>query len=202
MAPAIIRDFRPSDTADLYDVCLHTGNSGQDATGLFRHGRLLGDVYVGPYLEFAPEFALVADDGRRAAGYALAVLDTEQFERRLQQDWWPKVQAQYAEVVQTPETHILESEMLAVVQQPARANHPQLPEYPSHLHIDLLEGIRGQGIGRQMMDELFARLRSSGSRGVHLDVAVDNVGAQRFYRRLGFTQLIANDDELFMGLSL
>jgi ribosomal protein S18 acetylase RimI-like enzyme len=202
MALAIIRDFRPSDTDDLYDVCLRTGNSGQDATGLFRHERLLGDVYVGPYLEFAPQFALVADDGRRAAGYALAVLDTEQFERRLQQDWWPRVLAQYADVVQTSEMHSLESELLAIVQEPALAKHPSLPEYPSHLHIDLLENIRGKGIGRHMMDELFGRLRKAGSRGVHLDVAADNMGAQRFYHRLGFTELIANDDELFMGLSL
>ena len=56
-------------------VCM-TGDAGATRRRWSRHPRLLGDIYVGPYLEHAPDLALVADDGRRGCGYALAVLDT------------------------------------------------------------------------------------------------------------------------------
>jgi len=201
MPSATIRDFRPGDATDLYEVCLRTGDSGKDATGLISQERLLGDVYVGPYLELAPELALVADDGVRAAGYALAVLDTRKFEAECQQVWWPQLRARYLNPVPDSTSGIIEAELLAIVKDPALARHPELPGYPSHLHIDLLPHIRGGGIGSRMLTTLFARLRAAGSVGVHLGVATSNSAAQRFYDRLGFVDLIRAGDELYMGLS-
>ena len=95
MQALTVRDFRAGDVDDLYQVCLLTGDAGRDASGQVSHPRLMGDIYVGPYLELAPELALVADDGKRAAGYALAVLDTTIFEDAADQVWWPSVQAKY-----------------------------------------------------------------------------------------------------------
>ena len=45
-------------------------------------------------------------------------------------------------------------------------------------------------------------LSESGSGGVHLGVDLRNVGAQQFYRRLGFVDLRATDDALYLGLPL
>ena len=195
----IVRDFLPRDTDELYEVCLRTGDEGKDATGLMTYPRLLGDIFVGPYLRFAPELALTADDGQRAAGYALAVLDTEQFEQTLDDAWWPALREVYP--APGPGPHLGEDELLAMVHDSALTRHPTLPGFPSHLHIDLLEHLRGEGLGERMMLELFARLRAADSPGVHLGVAASNVGAQRFYARLGFVELQRTDDEVFMGLA-
>lgn len=198
MATVVVRDFRPSDVDDLYEVCLLTGNAGEDASGLVSSPRLLGDVYVGPYLQQAPDLALVADDGERGSGYALGVLDTEQFEQSLDQTWWPKVQATYRS---TKAEKTFDGELLELVRNPRLIKHPALPGYPSHLHIDLMAHIRGRGVGTQMLEVLFERLRSARSPGVHLGVDVANVGAQHFYRHLGFVELHRTTGELFMGLS-
>src|SRR5262249_39483616 len=53
-----IRDYRPADLPALYEVCLRTGDAGQDATALTRDPTLLGEIYVGPYLAAAPGLAL------------------------------------------------------------------------------------------------------------------------------------------------
>ena len=201
MPPATIRDFHTADTDDLYQVCLLTGDSGKDATGLIKETRLLGDVFVGPYLELAADLALVADDGERAAGYAVAALDTAQFERQCETEWWPRLRGGYPTPVPDAEPAGMDAELLAIIQNPALARHPDLPGYPSHLHIDLMEHVRGAGVGNQMLAELFTRLRAAGSPGVHLGVDATNVGAQRFYKRLGFQELMQTGDELFMGLS-
>lgn len=198
MATVVVRDFRPEDVDDLYEVCLLTGNAGEDASGLVSSPRLLGDVYVGPYLQQAPDLALVADDGERASGYALGVLDTEQFEQSLDLTWWPTVQARYQS---TKADKTFDEELLALIRNPDLTRHPALPGYPSHLHIDLMSHLRGRGVGTQMLGVLFERLRRSGSPGVHLGVDAANVGAQRFYRHLGFVELHRTADELFMGLS-
>jgi ribosomal protein S18 acetylase RimI-like enzyme len=201
MPTVTVRDFRRSDVDDLYEVCLRTGDAGQDASGLVSYPRLLGDIYVGPYLELAPEFALVAADGVRASGYALGVLDTASFERRLEKLWWPHVQATYLSASQDVMGEGFDGELLTLVRNPQLTRHPHFPEYPSHLHIDLLEHIRGRGVGSQMLATLFQRLRLAGSPGVHLGVDAANVGAQRFYRHLGFVELSRVGTDLFMGLS-
>ena len=95
-----------------------------------------------------------------------------------------------------------DAELLMQVRNPELTRHPELPGYPSHLHIDLMEHVRGQGVGSQMLAVLFDRLRAGGSPGVHLGVDTSNVGAQHFYRQLGFVELLRTDGELFMGLSL
>ncbi|MEO7979554.1 MAG: GNAT family N-acetyltransferase [Sporichthyaceae bacterium] len=194
-----VRDALPSDIDNLYDVCLRTGDEGRDASGWMSRPRLLGDIFVGPYLRFAPELALTADDGVRAAGYALAVLDTERFEATLEDEWWPALCDTYP--IPGPGPLAAEDGLLALVHDSALRRRPVLPGFPSHLHIDLLEHLRGEGLGERMMQELFVRLRSAGSPGVHLGVAAANTGAQRFYARLGFVELQRGDDEIYLGLS-
>lgn len=200
-ARVVVRGFEPGDTDSLYDVCLRTGDGGSDASGSLLEPRLLGEVYVGPYLALAPQLALVADDGLRAAGYALAVLDTAEFEHRCEQLWWPALQARHP-VSEPPATGI-DGELLAVIHHPEVGRHPVLPGFPSHLHIDLLAHIRGAGVGQVMLQMLFELLAAAGSPGVHLGVDERNTGAQRFYHRLGFVDLRTDGDgTLYQGRTL
>jgi ribosomal-protein-alanine N-acetyltransferase len=45
---------------------------------------------------------------------------------------------------------------------------------------------RRRGIARMLMDDLIGRARAGGAKAVYLEVAVDNVPAQRLYDRYGF----------------
>lgn len=62
---AIIRGVKLSDKAALYDVCVATGDSGNDATGHHPDHEMLGDVYVGPYLELAMDTSFALVDEKR-----------------------------------------------------------------------------------------------------------------------------------------
>jgi ribosomal protein S18 acetylase RimI-like enzyme len=66
---------------------------------------------------------------------------------------------------------------------------PWLADYPAHLHIDLLPRIQQKGIGRNLMDALFAELARQKVRGLHLGVGSSNTGAVAFYKRTGFSVL-------------
>src|SRR5688500_8493544 len=93
---ATIRDYRPGDEAGAYYVCLKTGNNGDDGESFYQDDPdALGRIYVGPYLRFEPEFALMLEDDEGVCGYALAALDSREFYRRYEQEWLPEIQAQF-----------------------------------------------------------------------------------------------------------
>ncbi|MEO8392681.1 MAG: GNAT family N-acetyltransferase [Chloroflexota bacterium] len=51
----------------------------------------------------------------------------------------------------------------------------------------IAEAYRGMGVGRRLMDTLIERSRQAGLRAIFLETQNTNVGAIRFYRKMGFT---------------
>lgn len=58
--------------------------------------------------------------------------------------------------------------------------------YPAHLHINVNEAFRGQGVGQLLMKHFFKILKANQITGVHIVTSPEarNVG---FYKKLGFT---------------
>ncbi len=195
-----VRKFEEKDRSDLYHVCLATGDSGANAVHLYNHKDMLGEIYVGPYLTFQPDlsFTLIQDG---VAGYALAALDTTSFEDTLSKKWWPSILEKYNG--RSPENfNDREKNLFSYIQNPPLRPKKFVDQYPSHLHIDLLEKAQGRGIGKAMMLIVLETLREQGSKGVHLGMGAQNSRAFAFYTKLGFTLLDKNDDEWTMGLNL
>lgn len=180
-----LRWAQPTDLDALYDVCLRTGDAGDDATALLHDGRLYGHLYAAQYLRFEPRCALVAEADGAVAGYALAALDTATFEARLEAEWWPALRAQYPLPGDGTD---LDRHLIAQIHHPSPTPAALTQRYPSHLHIDLLPHLQGRGVGRAMMQMLLERLRELGSGGVHLGVDPRNERALGFYEHLGFTR--------------
>ena len=55
--------------------------------------------------------------------------------------------------------------------------------------IAVVEGARGQGLGRTLMNALLSEARSRGADEVFLEVRADNPAAQHLYESLGFEQI-------------
>ncbi|MCX6456991.1 MAG: GNAT family N-acetyltransferase [Actinobacteria bacterium] len=195
-----VRRFQEEDRSGLYHVCLATGDSGASALHLYNEKDMLGEIYVGPYLSFQPDLALtLIQDG--VSGYALAALDTRSFEDTLSKQWWPLIQEKYNSC--SPENfNEREKNLFEYIQNPPLRPEEVVKDYPSHLHIDLLEKAQGRGIGKAMMQLILDTLREQGSKGVHLGMGAQNARAFTFYTKLGFTLLDKNDDEWTMGLKL
>jgi len=78
---------------------------------------------------------------------------------------------------------------------------PELAGYPAHLHIDLLPGYQGHGLGRRLMDAFLAELRARGVGSVHLGMDPANTGARAFYDRLGFAPIEVPGGGVYLGRS-
>ncbi len=197
----LIRPARAEDRPALYEVCLKTGASGQDASGIHDDPHLLGHIYVGPYIALEPDLAFVLDDDGDALGYVLGARDTAAFERECDEHWWPTLRRRYADP--PPGRSWTPDEQLChLIHHPPRTDPALLTEYPAHLHIDLLPRAGGAGYGRRLVSHLLDRLRDLSVSGVHLGVAADNERAIGFYRHLGLHTLREQEDALVLGTSL
>ena len=183
-----LRRYRTGDHDAVYDICVRTGAAGEDATHLLRDPVLLGHIYAGPYLTLASDLAFVVEDDDGVAGYVLGAADTAEFEDRLEREWWPELRRRYP-AYRTDGDADFDDLLIALMHSPARTRADLVATYPSHLHIDLLPRLQGQGWGRRLIDRLMAQLRATGSHGLHLGVATANTKAQAFYRVVGFTEL-------------
>jgi ribosomal protein S18 acetylase RimI-like enzyme len=186
--PPTIRPVARADLDAVYRICLLTGDSGQDASALYRDPKLVGGLFAAPYAVLEPESAWVIEDREGVGGYILGAVDTLAFEARLEAEWWPALRRKYADPTGEPKQWGLD-EMRSY-----QIHHPRPPPsritdpYPSHLHIDLLPRLQGRGFGKALIDRWLDHVRQAGSRGVHLGVSVENHRAIRFYRRYGFDE--------------
>jgi ribosomal protein S18 acetylase RimI-like enzyme len=202
-----IRPARAGDEPGAYHVCLKTGDHGADGEPFYQEDPdALGRIYVGPYLAFAPDLALVLEDDQGLCGYALGALDSRTFYARYEAEWRPDLCRRFPAPAGDP------TGWTRVQQAHQAYHHPDYfcPEpyeaYPSHLHIDLLLRAQGRGFGRRMLDGVMNTLARRGSPGVHLGVSTRNRRAIGFYERLGFRALIQvgseSDGCIYMGLTL
>ncbi|MSU57129.1 MAG: GNAT family N-acetyltransferase [Pedosphaera sp.] len=207
MNDCLIRPARPEDQAGAYYVCLKTGDFGKDGEPFYRDDPdALGRIFVGPYLAYEPELSLILEDHDGICGYAFGSHDSKAFYARYENEWRPKLCAQFPMPAGDPATWT-RSQMVHSWYHNADYTMPEpYAEYPSHLHIDLLERAQGRGFGRRMMETVMDKLRQRGSPGAHLGVSLMNKPAFSFYLKLGFKELLrvgeGKDGCIYMGKRL
>lgn len=195
-----VRLYEPRDLDAVYRVCLETGDSGDDATHMHNDPKLLGHIYTGPYVTYEPTLAFVLEDAEGVCGYTLGALDSEAFYTRMRDEWLPPLQKEYDDPSGSESSWNRDEQLMHAIHHPSE---PELyPDYPAHLHIDIIARAQGKKMGRKLMDTLIQALREQGSPAVHLGMSVHNDRAYGFYVNYGFTELTRDDDTIYMGLKL
>jgi ribosomal protein S18 acetylase RimI-like enzyme len=198
---ALIRQAHGADIPYLYDICLKTGKSGKDASGLFRDPLLIGQYYAAPYFFHDPALCFVVED-RVPLGYLVAAEDTAAFNKWLAAVWLPPLQRRYRDPY-PPENvrSSYELQIRAMLYQPpvAEPSPPWLSSYPAHFHIDLLPVCQRRGLGGRLIAALFEALERRGCPGVHLGTGTDNPAAVAFYRKQGFETIQETPRTLTLG---
>ncbi|MDQ1710491.1 MAG: hypothetical protein QOG49_1876 [Frankiaceae bacterium] len=190
-AGPVLRPYRDSDRADLYDVCVRTADNGGDARGKYDTDRLMGDLFAMPYAVLEPHLAFVLEDAAHVVGYVVGTADTIAFAAAWRARWIPALEDVYTPTDGPPATDT--DSMLSLHFNPELMIVPALADYPAHLHIDLLPQYQRRGFGRSMMDTMLAALHAAGAPAVYVAMLTANVPARAFYDRLGFHELDVPD---------
>lgn len=183
-----IRPATPADHEQIARICLLTGATGQDATGLFSNDATLADVYATPYLHGPGGFCLVWDVDGEARGYVLGTSDTRAFQQWFSDEWWPMRAPRH------PARTEGDAWLLPEAANSTRMLIARVDEYPAHLHVDLLPDQQGRGAGRALIEACCELLRGRGVPGLHLVAEKANAPAQAFYPRVGLEAIDEDDD--------
>ena len=194
-----IRPYHPSDLYSLYQICLRTADSGQDATARFRDPELMGHIYAAPYAVAEPDLCFILTADGAPSGYVLGTRDSMAFHAWCEREWLPVLRARYP--LPAPEDDSPDAEAVRLLHE-GDPPHPDLAAYPAHLHIDLLPVGQGHGWGRRMIETLLTRMHALDVPAVHLGVGKRNTGAIRFYERVGFHRVIDADTWIAFGMRL
>jgi ribosomal protein S18 acetylase RimI-like enzyme len=185
-----IRPYRAEDRPAMFEICVKTADAGGDATGIFSDDELWGLIFAVPYVDRHPDLAWVVEsDDARVIGYIVATDDTDAFDQWFRDEWWPQFTERFPRAAK-PETR--EESIVDGAYTRGAGENQNAGEYPAHLHIDLLPETQGQGLGRRLIETLFAELQRRGVTGLHLGIDPANLGAAAFYERLGMQRLPAD----------
>jgi ribosomal protein S18 acetylase RimI-like enzyme len=193
-----IRPYHPSDLIWLYRICLLTGDSGQDATGLYQDPDLLGHLYAAPYAVLEPDLCFILTHLKKPCGYVLGTKNSEDFWQRCEQEWFPLLRQRYP--FPSDEDNSKDARIIRKIHQNQQGSCT--PAYPAHLHIDLLPIAQGKGWGRKMINVFLEKLRELNISGVELGVGKRNLNAIGFYEAMGFTRLEEEETSLTYGFKL
>ncbi len=194
-----IRPYHPSDLVSLYKICLSTGKSGADASGLYRDHDLLGQFYAAPYAVFEPDLCFILTLSEKPVGYILGTRDSIKFYEKCEVEWFPILRLKYPFPPDDDDSQ--EGRIIKLIHKGHRVK-PELSAYPAHLHIDLLPAAQGKGQGRKLMQVFIDRLTELKIPALHLEVGKANPGAIQFYQRLGFTQIHEYEFSIAFGMRL
>jgi ribosomal protein S18 acetylase RimI-like enzyme len=194
-----IRPYHPSDLCSVYSICARTADCGADASPQHEDPEIIGHYYAGPYAVLEPDLCFILTRDGAPCGYVLGTRDSEAFNRRCEEEWFPVIRRRYP--LPSPEDKSPHAEMKRAVHRGIRPG-PEVVGYPAHLHIDLLPYAVGRGNGRRLMERFLDRLRELNVPAVHLGVAKKNETAIAYYLHMGFSVVSRHDWGLFMGLRL
>ncbi|MCW5720435.1 MAG: GNAT family N-acetyltransferase [Devosia sp.] len=194
-----LRPYRSSDLEALYHICLVTGDAGRDASALHKDPQLIGHLYAAPYGVLEPDRVLVAEDAAGVAGYIVGTYDTERFAARLEAEWWPALRQRYADTSGLTEA---DRGRVAAILRPHVSPADLVAAYPAHIHMNLLERLRGQRVGSRLLQAWRDQAKADGVGGIHLGASAGNSGGVAFWTRSGFVPQRQVGSTVWFGMDL
>lgn len=207
-----IRPYLPSDEPLVYEVCRKTCDDGMDGTQVFpEFPNLIGDklvlefLLVGGFLTLSNEYCFVVEDEAGVCGYALAALDAQQFNKKLEVAWKPELCIKYPAPIKEP------AEMLSPAEEIMSSFHSRavkVPDivykhHPSRVTMSMLPSIMDSSVSKRLLACVLAALKANGSHGVFSQVTVGDKNVIDFYTKLGFLEIalpdFLSDDVFFLG---
>ncbi|KAF8238816.1 acyl-CoA N-acyltransferase [Tricholoma matsutake] len=193
-----IRKATEADTPALSRICLLTANAGKSAEHLHEYGELPGLVFSVPYVKLPTTWAFVlVDESDEAVGYIVGSTDTRAYEKYAAQHWWPQLAEKYPPSLAIKPD---DKRYMNLFQKMSTVPDANIAFAAAHLHINILEKYQRQGWGRKLITTAVEYLKGRDMKGAGVCLGLNprNLEARKFYKRVGFTQIEGEDDQ--MGL--
>jgi ribosomal protein S18 acetylase RimI-like enzyme len=194
--PPIIRAARKGDAGAIGEICYRTGYMGEDLAlaGRFEDRRLFALVFCLYYLWHETEHCFVAELEGKVVGYVIGTGRAASQAARFDRLMVPRIALRLFAYTswRYPEAF---RELLRWHRHQEAGSPPQ--GYRAHLHINILPGYQGRGLGSGLMKAFIAKLKAEGHDRVYLVTSNRNLKALDFYRKLGFEELLRRHERFW-----
>jgi len=194
-----IRSFKESDLPALYEICLKTGDSGKDASSIYKDPKLLGHFYAAPYAILKTKLVYILAKDDVPIGYIIGTDDSQEFFRITEEKWFPQLRRQYSLPNGTDNSP--DARIIRLIHK-GHVPRPELLSYPAHLHIDILPEGQGKGMGRKLIEVFKNKLIEMNVTALHLEVGKRNTDAIKFYEKVGFNLIKEFEYSMAFGVKL
>jgi ribosomal protein S18 acetylase RimI-like enzyme len=193
MPEVLIRPYQESDLQAVFQIAADTAFFGEPVEAFMEDRSLFCDAFVRYYTTQEAKFAWVASAQNDVIGYLLGGTDTSLRTTR----WTRHILVYVLRRVFGGRYRIGRRTLSYAFGSLAGYVRGEVPgvdlrEFPAHLHINMQEGSRGSGIGRQLMEAYLEQLRQQSVIGVHLETTNLNQAACHLYEKIGFRLLGAH----------
>jgi ribosomal protein S18 acetylase RimI-like enzyme len=187
---AIIRKYRPEDREAVREISWNTADKGRTIDLYFHDHEAVADVLTCYYTDQEPQSLWVAECDGVVVGYLTGCLDTRRCDWGVAWKIIPKaaIKAIGRGALGRAETWRL---LAALAGTALLGGKPKVDvdTYPAHLHVNLRQGFRGRGLGRQLIEHFRRQVLELGLGGIHLVAWGDNEAGRRFFEAMGFRLL-------------
>ena len=187
---AVIRKYQPQDREAVREISWNTADKGRTVDLYFHDHEAVADVLTRYYTDYEPDSLWVAEAVGIVVGYLTGCLDTRRCNRMMLWRVGPRAVAGAVGrgALWRGETWRL---LAAMIRTLLLGGTPKvdLDTYPAHLHINLRQGFRGRGLGRQLIERFRRQVQEQGLRGIHLVAWGENQDGRRFFETMGFRLL-------------
>ncbi len=190
-AGAVIRIYRFSDKPSVRKICSDTADLGRAVENFFYDREVFADLMTDYYTDFEPRCLWVAEYQTRVVGYLSGCLDSRRYLRIIWLWVIPCVffRGIWRGLLWHKDTWRFFKAMLKNLLLGGFNRKDLFDVYPAHMHINLEEPFRHQGLGGALVERFLEQIRQVHLAGVQVSVCQDNRAACDFFERLGFSVL-------------
>jgi len=200
MEEVIIRPYSQGDRDSVRGLAYDTAFMGDSADIFFNDRQLLEDFLTVSFIDYEPGSCFIAESKRKVVGYLMGLKNTSSLSRvyRFQTAFKLLFKSITHNIIFRRKSaqflfYCLISFMKGEFHSPDFSQ-----EYPATLHINLAEGFRNQGIGRNLVNVYLEYLVKEKVKGVRLATLSEK--AARFYEQLGFIILYKRKRTYFRNI--
>lgn len=195
-----VRPYEPRDRAAVWQLAADTAFFGDPVEAFLDDRRPFCEAFIGYYTDLEPEHLWVAEQDGQIVGYVSGGTDRRRI-RLMALRVLPRVFARWLRGqyrVGRKTWHFIRRGLLAWLRREVPGI--SLKRFPAHLHINVAAAMRGQGVGKALLQACLARFWAEGVPGVYLHTTDHNRAACHLYERLGFRLLEKRKTNLWNDL--
>lgn len=185
--PVRLRQYRDPDREEVRRICCDTGFLGCPIDRVYQDRELFADLFTNAYLDYEPEWTLVAENGGRVAGYLMGSVDRH-FNLTLMlsgfQTASKMVQRLFAGNYRR---HPRSKQFVWWVLNRGLLEQPRHPDGTAHLHLNLEKPLRWGAVARRLLATFEGMLLAAGLDHYHAKFfSCPQRNPEHMYARLGF----------------